>query len=92
MSTEHLVPEDLRELYHVREWRNATGVLATACPGEWDEIVRVLRGFRLLKSQVLTAGGGLSPISQGINRAFEGFGWRGMSGFDVCDYAETVCG
>jgi hypothetical protein len=76
MATEHLVPKDLRELYHVREWRNATGVLATACPDEWGEIVEVLRTFRLLRSQVLTAGGGLSPISQGINQAFEGRGWR----------------
>jgi hypothetical protein len=64
MATEHLVPQDLRELYHVREWRNATGVLATASPKEWDEIVEVLRSFRLLRSQILTAGGGLSPISQ----------------------------
>jgi hypothetical protein len=75
MATDHLVPEDLRDFYHVREWRNATGVLATACPGEWAEIVEVLRGFRLLKSQVLTAGGGLSPISQGINQAFQSRGW-----------------
>jgi len=76
MSTEHLVPADLRDLYHVREWRNATGVLATACPEEWQEIIEVLRAFRLLKSQVLTAGGGLSPISQGINGAFNARGWR----------------
>jgi hypothetical protein len=75
MSTEHLVPEDLCEFYHVREWQNATGVLTTACPLEWAEIVEVLRGFRLLKSQVLTAGGGLSPISQGINQAFQSRGW-----------------
>jgi len=34
MSTEHLVPADLREKYHVREWRNAAGVLSTACPEE----------------------------------------------------------
>jgi hypothetical protein len=76
MSTEHLIPEDLRDLYHVREWRNAADVLATACPDEWQEIVDVLRAFRLLKSQVLSAGGGLSPISQGINGAFEARGWR----------------
>jgi hypothetical protein len=76
MATEHLVPQDLRQLYHVREWRNATGVLATASPKEWDEIVEVLRSFRLLRSQILTAGGGLSPISQGINLAFESRGWR----------------
>ena len=48
MSTEHLIPEDLRDLYHVREWRNAAGVLATACPNEWKEIIDVLRAFRLL--------------------------------------------
>jgi hypothetical protein len=35
MSTLHLVPDDLRERYHVKEWRNAIGVLATACPAEW---------------------------------------------------------
>jgi len=90
MPTEHLVPEDLRELYHVREWRNATGVLLTACPDEWRDVVEVLRAFRLLKSQVLTAGGGLSPISQGINGAFESRGWRekGFATKIVVDEAE----
>ncbi len=76
MSTEHLVPEDLRTLYHVREWRNAAGVLSTACPDEWKDIVEILRSFRLLRSEILTAGGGLSPISQGINAAFGGRGWK----------------
>jgi hypothetical protein len=76
VPTDHLVPEDLRRLYHVREWRNAAGVLLTACPEEWADIIAVLRGFRLLRSQILTAGGGLSPISQGINGAFEERGWR----------------
>jgi hypothetical protein len=76
MSTEHLVPSDLRDLYHVREWRNAAGVLQTACPDEWNDIIEVLRGFRLLKSEILTAGGGLSPISQQINGAFDSRGWR----------------
>jgi len=76
MATEHLVPADLRELYLVREWRNAAGVLATACPGEWDDILAILRGFRLLRSEILTAGGGLSPISRRINEAFAAHGWR----------------
>src|SRR2546430_6044534 len=77
MSTEHLVPEDLRNLYHVREWRNATGVLATACPNEWTDIIEVLRAFRLLRSEILTAGGGLSPISQPKKSAFSGPGCQG---------------
>jgi hypothetical protein len=75
MSTEHLVPADLRERYHVREWRNAAGVLSTACPEEWNEIIDILRAFRLLRSEIMLAGGGLSPISQGINRAFRTRGW-----------------
>jgi hypothetical protein len=76
MSTLHLVPDDLQDLYHVKEWRNAAGILATACPAEWNDIIEILRAFRLLRSQVLTAGGGLSPISQGINFAFDGRGWK----------------
>jgi hypothetical protein len=75
MSTEHLVPADLRELYHVREWRNAAGVISTACPNEWTELVDILRAFRLLRSEILTAGGGLSPISQQVNVAFKKRGW-----------------
>ena len=76
MTTDHLVPIDLREVYHVREWRNAAGILATACPDEWKDIIEVLRAFRLLRSEILTAGGGLSPISQQVNVAFDQRGWK----------------
>ena len=75
MSTEHIVPEDLRELYHVREWRNAAGVLSTACPEEWADIILVLREFKLFRSEVAIEGGALSPISQRIDRAFRKQGW-----------------
>jgi len=76
MSTEHLVPVVLRDIYRVREWRNATGVLQTACPKEWSEIVDVLTKFRLLKSEIVQAGGSRSPISKGIDGAFYALGWR----------------
>ena len=75
MTTDHLVPADIRATFHVREWRNAAGVLATACPNEWTDIIEVLRAFRLLRSEILTAGGGLSPISQQVNDAFKKRGW-----------------
>jgi hypothetical protein len=76
MPTEHLIPADLRSLYHVREWRNAAGVLATACPAEFDDIIAVLQSFRLLRSEMLTDGGNESPIARRINRAFELRGWK----------------
>jgi Restriction endonuclease BglII len=76
MSTEHLIPEQLKKLYHVREWRNATGVLATACPNEWNEIILVLSEFRLLRSEVQAAGANRSPISRQIDGAFYRLGWE----------------
>lgn len=76
MSTLHLVPSDLRQLYHVREWRNAAGVLETACADEWREIVQILRDFRLLRSEVEAAGGRKSPISNQIDGAFYALGWN----------------
>ena len=75
MSTLHLVPEDLRALYLVHEWRNATGILETACKAEWQDIVEVLRAFRLLRSEVEAAGGNRSPISRRLDGAFYKRGW-----------------
>ncbi len=68
MSTLHLVPADLLKRYHVKEWRNATGILATACPKEWSELQEVLRQFTLLKSEVRIGGGNRSLISRRIDK------------------------
>ncbi|MGH6977330.1 MAG: BglII/BstYI family type II restriction endonuclease [Stellaceae bacterium] len=75
MSTLHLVPKDLQKLYRVKEWRNAAGVLSTACPEEWEQIIEVLRKFRLLRSEIEAAGKNRSPISRQIDGAFYTRGW-----------------
>lgn len=75
MPTLHLVPKDLRKLYRVHEWRNAAGILQTACPAEWDDIIAVLRKFRLLRSEVNAADGNRSPISRRLDGAFYRRGW-----------------
>ncbi|MFQ3664921.1 MAG: BglII/BstYI family type II restriction endonuclease [Sphingomonadaceae bacterium] len=62
--------------YHVGEWRNAAGVLATACPVEWKELIGVLREFRLLRSEIEAAGKNRSPISRGIDSKFYELGWK----------------
>jgi hypothetical protein len=49
MPTDHLIPDDIKAKYHVKAWRNATGILTTACPNEWAEILDGLRGFKLLR-------------------------------------------
>ena len=75
MSTLHLIPDDLREKYLVKEWRNAAGILNTACRAEWDDLLVVLREFRLLRSHIEEAGRNRSPISRQIDQAFYGRGW-----------------
>lgn len=75
MSTLHLIPPDLMDRYHVKEWRNATGVLATACPDEWSDIQDVLREFRLLKSEVRVGGGNRSLVSRRIDEPLYRRGW-----------------
>jgi len=75
MTTVQLVPPDLRKAYHVQEWRNAAGVLKSACPREWADILAALREFRLYRSEVLAAGGNRSPISDRLDAAFHSRGW-----------------
>ncbi len=82
MSTVHLVPDDLRQRYHVKEWRNAAGVLSTACPAEWQDMLDVLRDFRLLKSEVVVGGGNRSLVSRRIDGAFYAKGWQ-EKGFET---------
>jgi len=60
----------------VHEWRNATGVLATACEPEWQDIISVLRGFQLRRSDILKPGGRKSPIATKIDSQFYGLGWE----------------
>lgn len=75
MPTLHLVPEDLRDLYHVYEWRNAAGILETACPEQWGDIVDVLREFRLFRSEIVAEGKNRSPISKRLDGGFYSRGW-----------------
>jgi len=75
MTTLHLVPKDLRKLYHVHEWRNAAGILQTACPAEWADIIAVLRDFHLLRSEVKAKGENRSPISKRLDGALYARKW-----------------
>jgi hypothetical protein len=75
MVTDHLVPPDIREFYEVHEWRNAVGVLQTACPDEWADIQAALRAFRLHRSEILKAGGRRSSIVERLERPLKDAGW-----------------
>lgn len=75
MSTLHLVPEDIRLNYETHEWRNAVGVLSSAYPIQWNEILGVLRSFRLKRSAILEPGGNKSSLSKAFDVPFSQLGW-----------------
>jgi hypothetical protein len=62
MATDYLVPDDIKAKYLVREWRNAAGILTTAWPEQWNDLLEVLRGFRLMRSEIVVGGGGGCPV------------------------------
>lgn len=76
MSVERFVPEDVRALYEVHEWRNGLAVLSAARPDEWNDIVEVLRGFRLHHTEIATPGGRKSLIADRLDSAFKRLGWK----------------
>lgn len=76
MSVERFVPDDLRRLYEVHEWRNGLAVLTAACPNEWEDIITTMRGFRLLHTEIATPGGRKSLIADRIDGAFKELGWN----------------
>ncbi len=90
MSVERFVPEDLLALYEVHEWRNGLAVLTAACPEEWNDIVAVLREFRLYASEIIKKGGNRSAIAIRLDGLLERLEWAERS-FDtkiVVDEAE----
>lgn len=71
-----LIPADLRARFSFTERDHATAILKTDFPTEFDDLCIVLRGFKLKKTEILTPGGGRSPISANIDRAFGIRGWK----------------
>lgn len=75
MATLHLVPDDIRAHYEVHEWRNAAGVLFTACPAEWGDVLEALRAFHFKRSEILAGGGGKSRIAGRLDSFLARRGW-----------------
>ena len=75
MVTTHLIPADVRERFEVHEWRNAAGVLQTAHPGEWADVIAGLRALDFRRSEVLAGGGAKSSIANRLDGFLTARGW-----------------
>lgn len=80
--TEELLPEVLRTVFEVHEYKHACAVLKSDFPREWDDIIQILKGFTLSKTDILEPGGGKSPISAKLDEQFYKKGWEEKE-FDI---------
>jgi hypothetical protein len=62
-----LIPPRLHQLYRFEERHHATSILATDFKEEFNDFLLCLKDFRLKKSDILTPGGGRSPIPKAID-------------------------
>jgi hypothetical protein len=92
MPIRSFVPADIAALFEVHEWRNGLAILSAAHPEEWKDILAVLKGFRLRRSDILKPGGAKGLIASSLDSHFTKLGWIEKS-FDtriVVDKAEFV--
>jgi hypothetical protein len=75
MTNQSIVPADIAARFEVHEWRNGLAILAAAHPQEWSDILAVLRGFTLSRSNVLQPGGSKGLISSKLDSHFIKLGW-----------------
>lgn len=71
-----LLPDFIRSHYEVHEWKHATAILKYDFPAEWQDIVEVLTGFRLRRSEIERPGGRKSTIAEAIDQAFTARAWQ----------------
>lgn len=71
-----LFPEAVHRKFEVAEKHHAAAILHTDFRQEWADLVAMLLQFSLRRSDILTPGGGKSPISRGINGFFYDRLWK----------------
>jgi len=62
-----LIPSSLQKRFVFEERHHAVSILAVDFPKEFGELIGCLEAFRLRRSDILKAGGGLSPIPKAID-------------------------
>ncbi|MGD0731836.1 MAG: BglII/BstYI family type II restriction endonuclease [Terracidiphilus sp.] len=70
-----LFPEAIHGKFEIVENHHAASILFADFRPEWDDLVAMLTQFTLRRSDILTPGGGKSPISRGINGFFYDRQW-----------------
>lgn len=74
MNSGHF-PQDITEKYEIYEWKHASAILKHDFPQEWDDVLAMLRAFRLEKAWIEQAGGNKSQLAKWVDEFLGARGW-----------------
>ncbi len=72
---EKKVPKDIRDRYEVYSYRNAAAILSETRSVEFADLLNALRGFRITRNMIRTAGGNESDIPKLFSTTLRPLGW-----------------
>lgn len=76
MTPIDVFPDYIKQHYEIHEWRHAGAILYEDFKGECDDLISVLSGFELRKSDIVVGGGNKSAIARGLEGAFRDLDWK----------------
>ena len=62
-----LLPQFILENYEVHEWKHSCAILKADFPNEWNDLIALLRNFKLCKSWITEGGRRKSKVSEEID-------------------------
>jgi len=76
MTWTDYIPEDIKELYEVHDFKHASAILAMEFPKEFEEICQALRKFRFSLNDIIEAGGSESHMPKMFSEILRPMGWN----------------
>jgi hypothetical protein len=69
------VPKIIQDNYEIHEWKHPITILKGDFPKEWDDIIKVLKEFKLKKSWIEVGGGRKSKVAEWLDTQLTSKGW-----------------
>jgi len=70
------IPNDILRSYEVHEWKHAAAVLKQDFAEQLEDIVEVLRCFRMKHEHIIEGGGGKTKLASSLDEALRAKSWR----------------
>jgi len=76
MTWQDYIPNDLKDLYEIHDFKHAAAILSKEFRSEFDEICSTLRNFRFTTQDILASGGNESHIPKIFSNILRPLGWQ----------------